>query len=407
MGMEMFEKARPYIAMTSLQFGYAGMAILTKISLNNGMSHYVLVVYRHIVATLVLAPFAFFIERKIRPKITFQIFCQIFALGLLGYATCIHFSHLLLDLYINMMSAHQRQWNFCRPVLDQNFYYLGLKFTSPTFGGAMNNLVPATTFVIALIFRMERVKIREIRSQAKIVGTLVCVSGAMLMTLYRGAILPMPWSSHDHPHSSNAATSHDSNSDMIKGCICLIIATLAWAALFVLQASVLKKYSAQLSLATLICLMGSLQSIAITLAVERRPSAWVIGFDMNLLTAVYSGVVGSGIAYYVQGLCMRIKGPVFATAFVPLTMIISAIMDSIILHQNIYLGSVIGGVVIVIGLYGFLWGKAKDTKLTTFTSSEMLPTSHHEKNTMESIETLGVPVESNITFNMKTQPSTV
>ncbi|GLJ41354.1 hypothetical protein SUGI_0855960 [Cryptomeria japonica] len=377
MGMEMFEKARPYIAMTSLQFGYAGMAILTKISLNNGMSHYVLVVYRHIVATLVLAPFAFFIERKIRPKITFQIFCQIFALGLLG------------------------------PVLDQNFYYLGLKFTSPTFGGAMNNLVPATTFVIALIFRMERVKIREIRSQAKIVGTLVCVSGAMLMTLYRGAILPMPWSSHDHPHSSNAATSHDSNSDMIKGCICLIIATLAWAALFVLQASVLKKYSAQLSLATLICLMGSLQSIAITLAVERRPSAWVIGFDMNLLTAVYSGVVGSGIAYYVQGLCMRIKGPVFATAFVPLTMIISAIMDSIILHQNIYLGSVIGGVVIVIGLYGFLWGKAKDTKLTTFTSSEMLPTSHHEKNTMESIETLGVPVESNITFNMKTQPSTV
>ncbi|GLJ41360.1 hypothetical protein SUGI_0856020 [Cryptomeria japonica] len=151
----------------------------------------------------------------------------------------------------------------------------------------MNNLLPATTFVIALIFRMERVKVREIRSQAKIVGTLICVSGAMLMTLYKGALLRMPWSSHHHHHSSNASTSHDSNSDMIKGCLCLIIATLAWAVLFVLQASVLKKYSAQLSLATLICLMGSLQSIAITLAVERRPSAWAIGFDMNLLTAVY------------------------------------------------------------------------------------------------------------------------
>ncbi|KAH9325030.1 hypothetical protein KI387_005208, partial [Taxus chinensis] len=246
---------------------------------------------------------------KVRPRITFRIFCQIFALGLFG------------------------------PVMDQNFYYLGLKYTSPTFGGAMNNLLPATTFVIALIFRMERVKLREIRSQAKIVGTIVCVGGAMVMILYKGAIVPMPWSSHEHYHSSNAAASdHDSNSDMIKGCICLLTATVAWAALFILQASVLKKYSAQLSLATLICLMGTIQSFAITLAVERRPSAWTIGWDMNLFTTVYSGVLGSGIAYYVQGLCMKIKGPVFATAFIPLTMIISAIMDSILLHQGIYLG---------------------------------------------------------------------
>ncbi|KAH9325033.1 hypothetical protein KI387_005211, partial [Taxus chinensis] len=363
-------------------FGYAGMAIITKISLNNGMSHYVLVVYRHVVASLILAPFAFFLERKLRPRITFPIFCQIFAMGLLG------------------------------PVMDQNFYYLGLKYTSPTFAGAMNNLLPATTFVIALIFRMERVKIKEIRSQAKIVGTLVCVGGAMVMTLYKGAIVPMPWSLHEHYHSSNAVASHGSNSDMIKGCICLVTATLAWAALFVLQSSVLKKYCAQLSLATLICLMGTLQSIVITLAVERHSSAWAIGWDMNLLTVVYSGVVGSGIAYYVQGLCMRIKGPVFATAFIPLTMIISAIMDSIILHRRIYFGrinnielkllidaqcSVVGGVVIVIGLYGVLWGKATDDKISASTGahSQMLPIScsHIDKIKLGNMETASVSAD--------------
>ncbi|KAH9325036.1 hypothetical protein KI387_005214, partial [Taxus chinensis] len=365
MGTETFERVKPYIAMTSLQFASAGMAIITKISLNNGMSHYVLVVYRHVVATVVLAPFAFFFERKVRSKITFRIFCQIFALGLLG------------------------------PVMDQNFFYLGLKYTSPTFGVAMSNLLPATTFVIALIFRMERVNIRNIRSQAKIVGTLVCVSGAMIMTLYRGAIVPMPWSSNDHHNSSNAGASHDSNSDMIKGSICIVIATLSWSGLFVLQAWVLKEYSAQLSLATLICLIGTLQSIVITLAVERHPSAWAIGWDMNLLTAVYSGVLGSGIAYYVQGLCMRIKGPVFATAFIPLTMIISAIMDSIILHRIIYLGSVIGGVVIVIGLYSVLWGKVKDTK----PSAETIPTCHSDidRNKLEIIETCGEAVPANAT----------
>ncbi|KAH9329431.1 hypothetical protein KI387_001539 [Taxus chinensis] len=332
------------MAMTSLQFGYAGMNIITKVSLNHGMSHFVLVVYRHAVATAVLAPFAFFLERKVRPKLTFFIFCQIFALGLLG------------------------------PVIDQNFYYLGLKYTSPTFGCAMSNLLPAMTFILALIFRMEKVKIREIRSQAKILGTILCVGGAMLMTLYKGGIVPMPWSSHHHSSKADAASSHDSDADWIKGCLCLIVATLAWASLFVLQASVLNKYSAQLSLATLICFLGTLQSAAITLAVERRPSAWAIGWDMNLLTAVYSGVVASGIAYYVQGLCMRLKGPVFATAFSPLMMIIVAIMDSIILSQSIFAGSVAGGVLIVVGLYGVLWGKVKDSKISTPAQESMLPT---------------------------------
>lgn len=57
------EKAKPYIAMISLQFGYAGMNIITKVSLNRGMSHYVLVVYRHAFATAVIAPFALVLER--------------------------------------------------------------------------------------------------------------------------------------------------------------------------------------------------------------------------------------------------------------------------------------------------------------------------------------------------------
>jgi hypothetical protein len=58
-----FQRCKPYIAMISLQFGYAGMNIITKVSLNRGMSHYVLVVYRHAFATAVIAPFAIILER--------------------------------------------------------------------------------------------------------------------------------------------------------------------------------------------------------------------------------------------------------------------------------------------------------------------------------------------------------
>lgn len=46
----------------------------------------------------------------------------------------------------------------------------------------------------------------------------------------------------------------------------------------------------------------------------------------------------SSISYYVQGLVMKSKGPVFATAFSPLMMIVVAVMGSLILAERIYLG---------------------------------------------------------------------
>eukprot|EP00253_Pinus_taeda_P010098 PITA_10098 len=332
---KLIENSKPYVAMISLQFGYAGMNIITKVSLNRGMNHFVLVVYRHAAATVVLAPFAFFIERKVRPKLTFPIFWQIFVLGLLG------------------------------PVIDQNFYYMGLKLTSPTYASALSNLLPAMTFVMALIFRMERVNIKNIRSQAKIVGTIVCVGGAMLMTLYKGPIVPMLWSPHHQsPDTSSTTASAIDNKEWIIGSLLIVAATLAWSALFILQAAVLKKYSAKLSLSTLICFMGTIQATVLSLAIVRDSSQWALGWDINLLTAVYSGVVASAIAYYVQGLCMHVKGPVFATSFSPLSMIIVAIMGSIILSEKIFLGSVVGGVVIAIGLYAVLWGKVKDSNIS-------------------------------------------
>ncbi|XXG41306.1 hypothetical protein AAC387_Pa01g1796 [Persea americana] len=327
------QKCKPYIAMISLQFGYAGMNIITKVSLNRGMSHYVLVVYRHAFATAVIAPFAIILERKVRPKITFRIFMQIFVLGLLG------------------------------PVIDQNFYYAGLKFTSPTFSCAMSNMLPAMTFVMAVICRMEKLDMKKVRCQAKVAGTLVTVAGAMFMTLYKGPIVEMVWSKYVHPRESYVAnTTGATDKDWLKGCILLIMATLAWASFFILQAITMRTYSAQLSLTSLICFVGTLQSIAVTFVMEHKPSVWKIGWDMNLLAAAYAGIVSSSIAYYVQGIVMQSRGPVFATAFSPLMMIIVAIMGSLILAERIYLGGVLGAILIVAGLYSVLWGKYREDK---------------------------------------------
>jgi hypothetical protein len=77
---------------------------------------------------------------------------------------------------------------------------------------------------------------------------------------------------------------------------------------------------------------------------------------------MFQGIVTSSIAYYVQGLVIQKTGPVFASAFSPLMMIIVAVMGSFILSEKIFLGGVLGAVLIVMGLYSVLWGKHKEAQ---------------------------------------------
>ncbi|CAM0954866.1 unnamed protein product [Alopecurus aequalis] len=267
---------------------------------------------------------------------TWSIFLQIFVLALLG------------------------------PVIDQNFYYVGLKYTGPTFACAMSNILPAMTFVMAVIFRMEKIELKQVWCQAKIFGTVVTVAGAMLMTLYKGPLMHLAWTGHSQAGGGAGAEAtpvvDPTGKEWFLGSLFVIIATLAWAGLFILQTHTIKRYTAQLSLTTLICFVGTIQAVVVTFVMERRPSVWTIGFDMNLLAAAYAGIVTSSIAYYVQGLVIKKTGPVFASAFSPLMMIIVAVMGSFILSEKIYLGAVLGAVVIVVGLYAVLWGKHKETQ---------------------------------------------
>lgn len=62
---KLFTRAKPFLAVIFLQFGLAGMDILSKAALNEGMSNYVFVVYRHAIATIVIAPFAIVLDRSL------------------------------------------------------------------------------------------------------------------------------------------------------------------------------------------------------------------------------------------------------------------------------------------------------------------------------------------------------
>ncbi|KAG2332326.1 hypothetical protein Bca52824_003506, partial [Brassica carinata] len=111
----------------------------------------------------------------------------------------------------------------------------------------------------------------------------------------------------------------------------------------------------------------------LTFVMEHNSSALSIGFDMNLLASAYAGVMSSSIAYNIQGLIMQRKGPVFVTAFNPLVVVIVSIMSFFVLEQGIYLGGLIGVVVMTVGVYAVLWGKRVDD-----VSEEL----HREDNTV-------------------------
>jgi hypothetical protein len=142
---------------------------------------------------------------------------------------------------------------------------------------------------------MEKLDMKKVRCQAKVAGTVVTVAGAMLMTLYKGPLMELAWTRHASPaHGGGAeapaaaAAAAISGRDWFLGSLFVIIATLAWAALFILQTHTIKQYPAHLSLTTLVCFIGTLQAIVVTFVMERRISVWKIGFDMNLLAAAYA-----------------------------------------------------------------------------------------------------------------------
>ncbi|KAI8570183.1 hypothetical protein RHMOL_Rhmol01G0013700 [Rhododendron molle] len=288
---------KPVMAMVGLQFTIAGLYLLTRTALLEGMSPRVFVVYRHAIATLIIAPIAY----------------------------------------------------FNRLTICQNFYFEGLYLASTSMGSAKNNLVPAITFIIAAFFGMENLNLRSLRSNAKIAGTLICVGGSVLMALYRG---PKLLNSQLLPPRSLllGGGSAAGDEDWLLGSLLLFASSCCWSIWLILQVQVTASYPDLLSLSAWMCFMAALQSASVTFFLEKDPSAWKLHSFLQL-----------GCCLYAHGAISR-RGPLFAAMFNPLGTVITTIFAAVLIHEEIYTGSMLGAVGVIVGIYAVLWGKAKDVQ---------------------------------------------
>ncbi|XP_004308749.1 PREDICTED: WAT1-related protein At3g30340-like isoform X2 [Fragaria vesca subsp. vesca] len=322
------------VAMIGINLALAMVNVLLKLTLDKGVHNLVLVTYRQSIACGLLTPIAFFWERKNRPELTARIICHLFFSALIGIT------------------------------FTQYFFLLGLQYTSATYASAFSNMVPVYTFLLALPFGLEKVSIRSKGGIAKILGSLICIGGALSLTLYKG--MPL---TNQHSHATAQIENHDYMMSTAKrrerwvlGSVFAAAGCFMWASWFLIQAKIGKSYPFQYSSTAILSFFGAIQSVILTLLTERsiNMSMWVLKGKLEILSVTYSGAVGSGLCYVGMSWCVKQKGPLFTSAFTPLIQIFVAMIDFSALHELIYLGSVVGSVLVIVGMYVLLWGKSND-----------------------------------------------
>nr|GLL32248.1 WAT1-related protein At3g30340-like isoform X5 [Ipomoea trifida] len=295
---------KPGVAMIGVNFALAVVNILFKIVLNRGVKQLVLATYRQSISAVFLAPIACCMERG------------------------------TLTLYL---------------------FLIGLEYTSTSFACAFINIVPINTFLLALLFRQERINMKCKSGKAKVLGTLICLIGAIVLTLYKGKPLINA--------SSKGLESYHNTKSWVIGSLFLFAGASTWSSWFLIQSWVGSGYPYQYSSTSIMSFFGAIQSTVLCFIIDGNTSIWRLKGSLEILAVIYAGIVGSSICYVVMSWCVKQKGPVFTSTFSPFIQIFAIVLDVSILHEQIHLGSILGSILVIVGLYALLWGKSKEAEV--------------------------------------------
>lgn len=343
-------RATVHLALLTVQIGYGGYYVISKAAMTNGVDKIVFAVYRDCIGLLFLLPLAHFSERTKRREchFTYTTGLMVVALGVTGI------------------------------FLQQMLFLAGLAYTNSGFAAAMQNAIPVFTFMIAVIFRVEIIRITKLDGIAKLLGIVVCVTGAVTMSLYKGPVLlgEAPSTPSTDPLSPTGAPYQQVlraflengwlSSVVLKGslidpwrfgALCLIANCFCMGAYTNLQVPALRRFPAPVTLTASSILVGTIALVITGVLTVSAESDWVLRQPGNILSVMYAGIVASGVNFTLQTWSNQRGGPVLVATYIPLQTFFSAVLGLIVLNEALYLGTVLGAVCILTGLYLLIWGQ--------------------------------------------------
>ncbi|GAA0140328.1 hypothetical protein LIER_01696 [Lithospermum erythrorhizon] len=323
------QDAQVGMGMLMVQIIAAGLQILSKVILKEGMFIFAFIAYRLLVGAIVVAPFAIFRERLSEVKFSWSAFFWIFLVALIGIT------------------------------MAMGFFYCGLRDTSATYATNFLNLIPIVTFVLSTILRIEKLRLHRKAGKIKVCGAVLCLGGALIITVYKGRVVN-PSRNYDNNNTINVVS--QIKTDWTRGTIFLVCSCLSYGLWFIIQVKAFKVFPHRFWATVLTCVFASMQSAVIGLCIDRSKSTWKLGWNLQLITIIYSGALASGATFCIISWAIAKHGPTYPSMFNPISLILVAIVEGVFLGEDITIGSLIGMTIIVVGLYSFLFGKNMELK---------------------------------------------
>ncbi|KAK7301013.1 hypothetical protein RJT34_11868 [Clitoria ternatea] len=314
------------LSMLLVQIFATVMQVLSRVILVEGTFIFALTFYRHLVAAISIAPFAFYFERGEPKPFNWKVWFWLFINALTG---------------MTMALA---------------LFYFGLRDTSATYSVNFLNLIPICTFLTCIIFRLEELRLQTWVGKAKTIGAILCVGGALTTSLYKGKEFYLG----THHAKSTVVVAHKTH--MLQGTFFLLASCFSYTAWFIVQVQLQKVFPLRYFGTMLACVIAAIQSAIIGVIVDSSKAAWRLEWNLQLITILYSGALASGATFCLISWAISVKGPTYPPMFNPLTLIFVALSEAIILGEPLRVGMLLGTVLIIVGLYSFLWGEKNEKK---------------------------------------------
>ncbi|PIA30871.1 hypothetical protein AQUCO_05300009v1 [Aquilegia coerulea] len=331
-------KAHGALAMVQLFAG--GDQVITKVALNGGINQIVFCTYRNVLALFILIPVAYFYEKNNRPPITRRVLVSFFLLGFTGIFA------------------------------SQLLFLAGIAYTNPTYAAAMQPSVPILTFLLTLVMGIETLELVKLEGKMKVGGIFICVAGATLMLVFRGPAVLASYNMEMYSAETNdipAAVTAGWLSSLRRfgfdqwhiGVLYLIGHCMCSAIYLALQGQFLREFPANLSVTAFSCSFGSILVVIAGIFSTQNSADWSLT-PSELLAVLYAGIVASALNYGLATWSNKILGPALVSMYNPLQPVTSAFLSAIFLKSAIYLGSIIGGILIIAGLYIVTWANYRE-----------------------------------------------